>query len=72
MVLNVPLSSNTEQKMKFFITDYFRSLQPNLQKLRIWSDLLKNSITENFIFCAVELKSSENLQVQYHLCSYFW
>ena len=28
------------------------------KKLRIWSDLLKKSFIENFIFCAVEISSS--------------
>ena len=35
----------TTQKRKFSIKDFFR--------IRIWSHLLKKSLTENFIFCAV-------------------
>ena len=38
----------TAQKMKFFIKDFF-----SLDFFRIWSHLLKKSIMENFIFCAV-------------------
>ena len=37
----------TAQKMKFFIKDFFSSFQ------RIWSHLLKKSLIENLIFCAV-------------------
>ena len=36
----------TVEKMKFSIKDFFRNL-------RIWSHLLKKSLMENFIFCAV-------------------
>ena len=35
------------KKMKFFIKDFFSFL-------RIWSHLLKKSLMENFIFCAVK------------------
>ena len=39
------LNSNTaEKKKKFSIKNFFS---------RIWSYLLKKSLTENFIFCAV-------------------
>ena len=38
--------SITAQKMKFSIKDFS-------SKLRIWSHLLKKSLMENFIFCAV-------------------
>ena len=40
----------TAQKVKFSIKDFFSSCKSNL---RIWSHLLKKSIMENFIFCAV-------------------
>ena len=33
--------------MKFSTKEFF-------SKLRIWSHLLKNSLVENFIFCAVD------------------
>ena len=43
----------TAQKMKFSITDFFSKSDPIRRKLRIWSHLLKKSLMENFIFCAV-------------------
>ena len=39
--------------MKFSIKDIFSKCDQIRRKLRIWSCLLKNSIMENFIFCAV-------------------
>ena len=42
-----------QKKMKIFIKDFFRKLDQILRKLRIWSHLLKKSLLENFIFCAV-------------------
>ena len=36
------------QKMKFSIKDFFSN-----RKRRIWSHLLKRSLMENFIFCAM-------------------
>ena len=39
--------------MKFFIKDFFSKCDHIRQKLRIWSHLLKKSLMENFIFCAV-------------------
>ena len=44
-----------EQKMKFFIKDFFSIYDQILTNpfLRIWSHLQKKSIMENFIFCAV-------------------
>ena len=43
----------TAQKMKFSIKDFFSNCDQIRRKLRIWSYLLKKSLTENFIFCAV-------------------
>ena len=45
-------SANAAQKMKFLITDFFSKCS----FLRIWSDLLKKSVMENLIFCAVKLQ----------------
>ena len=42
----------TEQKMKFSIKDIFSKCDQIRSFLRIWSHLLKKSLTENFIFCA--------------------
>ena len=43
----------TAQKMKFFIKDFFSKCDQIRSSLRIWSHLLKKSLMENFIFCAV-------------------
>ena len=39
--------------MKFSIKDFFRECDQIRRKLRIWSNLLKKSLMENFIFCEV-------------------
>ena len=36
--------------MKFSINDFFSKSDQIRRKLRIWSDLLKKSLMENFIF----------------------
>ena len=41
--------------MKFPIKDFFNKSDQIRRKLRIWSHLLKRSMMENFIFCAVFL-----------------
>ena len=46
-------SCYTEQKMKFSIKDFFSKCDQIRRKLPIWSHLLKKSLIENFIFCAV-------------------
>ena len=38
---------------KFSIKDFFSKYEQICRKLQIWSNLLKNSLMENFIFCAV-------------------
>ena len=43
----------TAQKMKFSIKDFFSKCDQICRKLLIWSHLLKKSLMENFIFCAV-------------------
>ena len=43
--------------MKFSIKDFFSYCDQIRRKLRIWSHLLKNSLMENFNFCAAEPKS---------------
>ena len=48
-------SINTAQKVKFSIKDFFSNFDQIRRKLRIWSNLLKKSLMENFIFCAVLL-----------------
>ena len=44
---------DTAQKMKFSIKDFFSKCVQIRSFLRIWSHLLKKSLIENFIFCAV-------------------
>ena len=41
--------------MKFSINDFFSKCGQIRRKLWIWSHLLKKSVMENFIFCAVIL-----------------
>ena len=55
IALSIELSTVTHilQKMKFFIKDFFSKYDQIRRKLRIWSHLLKKSLMENFIFCAV-------------------
>ena len=45
----------TAQKMKFSIRDFFNKCDQIHRTLRIWSHLLKKSLMENFIFCAVPI-----------------
>ena len=48
-------NSNEEHwtKMKFFIKSFFSKCNQIQRKLRIWSHLLKKSLMENVVFCAV-------------------
>ena len=46
----------TTQKMKFSIKDFFSQCGQIHSFLRIRSHLLKKSLMENFIFCAVKVK----------------
>ena len=39
--------------MNFSIKDFFSKFDQICRKLQIWSYLLKKSLMENFIFCAV-------------------
>ena len=39
--------------MKFPIKDFFSKCDQIRRKLRIWSHLLKKSLMENFILCAM-------------------
>ena len=56
-------SFHTAQKMRFSIKDFFSKCEEIRRKLRIWSHLLKKSLIENLIFCAVScsrLANNEN------------
>ena len=47
------LLSDMLQKMKFPINDFFSKCDQIHRKVRIWSRLLKKSLMENLIFCAL-------------------
>ena len=53
LCVNELANMNIAQKMKFPIKDFFSKCDQIRRKLRIWSHLLKKSLMENFIFCAV-------------------
>ena len=65
--------------MKFSIKDFFSKCDQIRRKLRIWSHLLKKSLMENFIFCAVNYflygvfdQDWHEFQLKYwHLCFSF-
>ena len=42
--------------MMFSIKGFFSKYDQIRRKLRIWSKLLKKSVMDNFIFCAVMVK----------------
>ena len=44
------------KKMKFSTRDFFSKCEQIRSFLWIWSHLLKQSLMENFIFCAVDIK----------------
>ena len=46
-------TTHTAQKVKFSIKDFFRKCEQICSFLWIWSHLLKKSLMENFILCAV-------------------
>ena len=59
------LATSTVQKIKFFIKDFFSKCDQICRKLWIWSHLLKKSLMENFIFCAMK----NDLFLEFGLCS---
>ena len=55
-ILSITLAmveDTTAKKMKFFFKDFFSKCGQNRSLLRIWLHLLKKSLKEKFIFCAV-------------------
>ena len=46
--------------MKFSIKDFFSKCDQIRSFLRTWSHLLKKSLIENFIFCAVKVRECAN------------
>ena len=57
----------TAQKMKFSIKDFFSKCDQIRSLLRIWSHLLKKSLTENFISCAISVWYSLVIGPLFHL-----
>ena len=47
------------QKMKFSINDFLSICHQIRGFLRIWSHLLRKSLMENFVFCAVSILQQE-------------
>ena len=46
-----------QKKMKLSIKDFFSKCDQICKKLWIWSNLLKKSLMENFIFCVVKIRT---------------
>ena len=53
MAFDAEVMNYTAQKMKFSIKDFLSKCDQISGFLRIWSHLLKKSLMEKFIFCAV-------------------
>ena len=49
--------------MKFSIKDFFSKCDQVRSFLWIWSDLLKKSLMENFILCAVVIAAPSNVVI---------
>ena len=60
--------TSTAQKMIFFIKDFFSKCDQIRMKPQIWSHLLKNSLIENFIFCATIFFFSPNTMKKFRQC----
>ena len=69
--MNIPQLNHqlveTAQKMKFSITGFFSKGDQIRRKLWIWSHLLKKSVMESFIFCAVGTFLYKNKRLSYQL-----
>ena len=50
--------------MNLFDKDFFSKCDQIRKKLRIWSHLLKKSLMENFIFCAMIKTNKSNTKSQ--------
>ena len=51
------VTTDTAQKSKFSIRDFFSKCDQIRSFLRIWAHLMKKSLMENFIFCAMDDKN---------------
>ena len=67
------LYSSTAQKIKFSIKDFYSKCDQIRSFLRIKSHLLKTSLMENFIFCAVlsSLRSIKNMNTSFRVTKSF-
>ena len=57
---DLPLENYT---LRFFIKNFFSKCDQIRRKLWIWSHLLKKSLMENFIFCAVTVGQKKMCQI---------
>ena len=57
----------TTQKMKLFIKDFFSNCDQIHSFLRMWSNLLKKSLMENFFLCSDYIKALEFVKITYTL-----
>ena len=60
IISRVFFKENTAQKSKFSIKGFFSKREKIRRKLWIWSNCLKKSLMENFIFCAVKHRKDLN------------
>ena len=65
LIVLISTGIDTEQKLKFSINGFFSKCDQIRRKLRIWSHLLKKSLMENFIFCAVRAVISQQHMTAY-------
>ena len=72
VIITLYFFTNCKQ-MKFSIKDFFSKCEQIRRKLYIWSHLLKKSLMENCIFCAVTRAAMNNNVInkfnETHFCS---
>ena len=68
MIYNGIIAFITAQKMKFSIKDFFSKCDQIRSFLRIWLHLLKKSLIENLIFCAVYCQRSSKIITENYFC----
>ena len=64
--------TDTAQKMKFPIKDFFSKYDQIRSFLWIWSHLLKISLMENFIFCTVWSHQGQAQTSKYYIVFFFY
>ena len=70
--LEPKIHSDTAQKVKFSIKDFSSKYDQSRSFIRIWSHLLKKSLMENFIFCAVRTLSRHILVFSERCVTFAW